>query len=203
MDTIWFRQQHHRTGLTAKSLAEKVGGQKGTVFAIMNGRQRMSLKWATAWAEALQVPLELILEKAKSADDSAENNVILRNDAMPLSDWTGEVDEARMRAVARASSDGPGIEIWRVNSHAMALAGLMDGDFILINTNTTTAEHLQPGDVVLARAHGPRGKSMVLRSFEPPVLVDKNLFPAVGQVQVIDLNTLTILGKVIASWRAS
>ena len=34
-------------------------------------------------------------------------------------------------------------------------------------------------------------------------LEGKNLFPALGQAQVIDHDTLTILGKVIASWRAS
>ena len=147
------------------------------------------------------MPLELVLEKAGRPELAAKQTFKLRSDALPLSDWPGQIDEAQIRAVAKALADGAGIEIWRVNSPAMRLTGLMTEDFILLDTNIT-AEHLQPGDVVLAITHGPRGKSAVLRSFEPPLLVGKNLFPALGQAQVIDHDTLTILGKVVASWRA-
>jgi SOS-response transcriptional repressor LexA len=95
--------------------------------------------------------------------------------------------------------DRPGVDVWRVKSRAMALSGLLEGDFMLVDTHA--AERVRAGDVVIAQIYTRTGANTVLRRFEPPVLVAASADPADGRVHVVDGDNVVIRGKVVASWR--
>ena len=60
MDDKWFKQQQKRVGATAEDIAQKMGRTRANVSNIYTGRQKMSLEWARAFAEVLQVPIDAV-----------------------------------------------------------------------------------------------------------------------------------------------
>lgn len=103
------------------------------------------------------------------------------------------------RAIARIlGATRPGIDLWRVNSGAMALGGMLVGDLFLLDTHQHDA--CQAGDIVIAQIYSDHGASTVLRRLEPPVLVAASTTPADARVHLLGPQ-VQIRGKVIASWR--
>lgn len=205
MDDKWFKQQQKRIGVTAEDIARKMGRDRSTVSHIYTGRIRMSLEWAKVFAEVLQVPLATVLEKAGVSDAPTAQQIVpgfAESDAAQWIPGPNAGDGVTMRSVASALGAGrSGVDIWRVKGHAMALAGLLDGDFILVDTHAS--ERARVGDVVVAQIYNnANGNAVtVLRRFEPPVLVAASVDPADGRVHVVDGVNVVIRGKVIASWR--
>ena len=103
--------------------------------------------------------------------------------------------------MATAMGQRPGIDVWQVKSAALSLMGFMPGDYILVDTNS--AERTKAGDAVVAQVHdnGKGTASIVLRRFEPPVLVAASTAAEDRRVHVVDGVNVVIKGKVIASWR--
>jgi SOS-response transcriptional repressor LexA len=165
----------------------------------------MSLEWAKAFAEVLQVPLATVLEKAGVADAPTAQKItpgFSESDAAPWVSGSVMAEGQAVRSVAAAlGADRPGVDIWQVKGQAMALAGLLAGDFILVDTHAS--ERARVGDVVVAQIYNNATGSAVtvLRRFEPPVLVAASIDPADGRVHVVDGVNVVIRGKVIASWR--
>jgi transcriptional regulator with XRE-family HTH domain len=202
MDVLWFKQQQRRAGVTADQIAEKMGRTRANVSHILNGRQRMSLDWAKAFAEVLQVPLATVLEKAGVTDAPTAQQVqpgFADSDAAPFVYGPGLAEGAQVRTAAQAFGERPGVDVWRVKSAAMALWGLLPGDFMLVDTHQ--AERVRAGDVVVAQLYTRTGASTVLRRFEPPVLVAASADPADARVHVVDGTNVVVRGKVVASWR--
>jgi SOS-response transcriptional repressor LexA len=167
----------------------------------LTGRQSMTLDWAKAFADVLQVPLATILEKAGVADAPLVQQLspgFAESDAAPFAHAPGSGD-GQQRSIAAAMGERPGVDVWRVKSRAMALSGLLEGDFILVDTHA--AERVRAGDVVIAQIYTRTGANTVLRRFEPPVLVAASADPADGRVHVVDGVNVVIRGKVVASWR--
>jgi SOS-response transcriptional repressor LexA len=202
MDDKWFKRQQKKIGVTAEDIAAARGLSRVNVSHILTGRQRMSLDWAKAFADVLQVPLATILEKAGVTDEPITQQLspgFAESDASPFSPPPGQADQMKTIAAALGASR-PGIDIWRVKSNAMALGGLLDGDFILVDTHQS--ERVRAGDVVIAQLYQRNGTAItVLRRFEPPVLVAASADPADRRVYVVDGENVVIRGKVIASWR--
>mgnify|MGYP001611132325 CR=1 FL=1 len=205
MDDKWFKQQQKRVGVTAEDIARKMGRDRSTVSHIYTGRIRMSLDWAKVFAEVLQVPLATVLEKAGVSDAPTAQQIVpgfAESDAAPWVAGPAMAEGGAVRSVASAlGADRPGIDIWRVKGQAMALAGLLTGDYMLIDTHAS--ERARPGDVVVAQIYNNATGSAVtvLRRFEPPVLVAASIDPADGRVHVVDGVNVVVRGKVIASWR--
>lgn len=202
MDEKWFKQQQKKAGVTADEIAGKRGMSRVNVSHILTGRQRMSLEWAKAFAEALQVPLATVLEKAGVTDAPTAQVFtpgFADSDAAPFTYGPGLAEAAQTRNIAQVMGERPGVDLWRVKSRAMALAGLMEGDFMLVDTHA--AERVRPGDVVVAQIYTRGGANTVVRRFEPPVLVAASADPADGRVHVVDGQNVVIRGKVVASWR--
>lgn len=202
MDDKWFKLQQKRVGVTADQIADKMGRSRSNVSHILNGKQRMSLDWAKAFAEVLQVPLATVLEKAGVADGATAQSISPGFAESDAAAWIpqGMAEAAPVRSVAEALGQRPGVDVWRVKSRAMALAGLVEGDYFLLDTHQS--ERVKPGDVVIAQIYSRTGASTVLRRFEPPVLVAASADPAEGRVHVVDGVNVVIRGKVVASWRA-
>lgn len=203
MDDKWFKQQQKRAGVTADEIAKARGMSRVNVSHILTGRQRMSLDWAKAFAEVLQVPLATVLEKAGVTDAETAQTVapgFAESDAAAWVAGLGLAESSQVPTIAQALGGGtPGVDVWRVKSRAMALAGILVGDFMLVDTHQ--AERVKAGDLVIAQVYNRTGATTVLRRFEPPVLVAASADPDDGRVHVVDGVNVVIRGKVTASWR--
>lgn len=204
MDDKWFKQQKKRAGVTDSQIAARVGKHPSVVSKIIAGTQRMTLEWAGAFAETLQVPLATVLEKAGVTDAPTAQQVqpgFAESDAAPYVPGPGLAEAATVRSLAQAFGARPGVDVWRVKTRAMLLAGLLPGDFMLVDTHQ--AETVKPGDAVVAQIYNRTGATTVLRRFEPPVLVAASADPADARVHVVDGVNVVVRGKVTASWRAA
>lgn len=205
MDDKWFKAQQRKVGVTAEDIAAKRGMSRTNVSHILTGRQPMTLEWAKAFAETLQVDLGTILERAGVADPQQAQQInpgFSDSDAAPFVAGPASGAGNQARTVAELFGGGrPGVDIWQVKSAAMSLAGLLAGDYMLVDTHQ--AERTKPGDVVVAQVYSRAGATTVLRRFEPPVLVAASTDPADQRVHVIDGVNVVVRGKVVASWRQS
>jgi len=202
MDEKWFKTQQKKVGVTAEDIANKRGLSRVNVSHILTGRQSMSLSWAKAFSEVLQQPLDVILEKAGVTDAATAQAVVpgfSEGDASPWKQGPGLAESASVKSVAAALGERPGVDVWRVQSRSMALAGLLEGDFILVDTHQ--AERVKAGDIVIAQVYNRTGATTVLRRYAPPVLVAASADPDDAGVHVVDGVNVVVRGKVIASWR--
>lgn len=202
MDDKWFKSQQKKVGVTAEDIAKKMGRARSNVSHILSGHQRMSLEWAKAFSEVLQQPLDVILEKAGVTDGATAQRVVpgfSGGDAAAWRPGPGLAETASIKSVATALGERPGVDVWRVQTRAMALAGLLEGDFMLVDTHQ--AERVKPGDIVIAQVYNRTGATTVLRRYAPPVLVAASADPADAGVHVVDGVNVVVRGKVIASWR--
>lgn len=201
MDDKWFKQQQKRAGITADQIAAKLGRHPSVVSKILNDKQKMTLDWAKAFAEALNQPLAVILEKAGVTDEATAQQInpgFSESDAAPWTPTPGSLADRHSQGIAEHFGAKAGVHVWRVKGDAMALAGYLDGDFILVDS--FQAERVRAGDVVIAQIYDRQGgASTVLRQFQPPVLI----CPKDLSVHVVDNNNVTIHGKVTASWRTN
>lgn len=203
MDDKWFKAQQKKVGITADAIAAVLGRDRSVVSKILSGKQRMTLEWAKAFATALQVDVATVLEKAGIADAPTVQAVspgFSESDAAPWVPGPEPAGAREVSSVAQVLGGGrPGVDVWRVKGPVMALAGLMSGDFMLVDTHQS--ERVKPGDTVVAQVYSPRGATTVLRRYEPPVLVAASCDPSDGRVFVVDGVNVVIKGKVVASWR--
>ena len=205
MDDKWFKMQQKRVGVTADVIAATLGRDRSVVSKILAGKQRMTLEWAKAFAEVLQVPLAEVLEKAGTIDKPTAQQIapgFSESDAAAWIPGPGLAEAAGVRSIAQVlGADRPGVDIWRVRSRAMQLAGYMPDDFLLVDTHA--AERVRPGDVVIAQiySNATGTAATVLRRLEPPVLVAASTDPEDARVHVVDGVNVLVRGKVVASWR--
>ena len=202
METMWFKRRQRELNVTSFDLGAAIGRDRSVISRILNGAQAMTMDQARSFAEILQVPLATVLEKAGLADAPTAQSLspgFAESDAATWLPAPSQQDAGTIRSIAAAMGERPGVDLWRVKSAAMALNGLLVGDFFLLDTHA--AERVKPGDVVVAQIYNPRGASTVLRRFEPPVLVAASSDPADGRVYVVDGVNVVIRGKVSASWR--
>lgn len=202
IDDKWFKQQQKRVGVTADEIAAKRGLNRSNVSHILNGRQRMSLDWAQAFAEVLQVPLATVLEKAGVTDAATAQTIspgFAESDAAP---WKPQAFEDRKaQTIAEAFGAKPGVDVWQVKSNAMCGAGLLPGDFILVDTHQ--AERVKAGDTVIAQVYARNGTAKtVLRRWMPPVLISVAGNGEPTEVHVVDGDNVVIRGRISTCWRA-
>jgi hypothetical protein len=205
MDDKWFKTQQKRVGVTAEVIAATVGKDRSVVSKILAGKQRMTLEWAKAFAQALQVPLAEVLERAGTIDRPSAQQIVpgfAESDAAAWVPGPGLGDVAAVRGIATVlGADRPGFDIWRVKSRAMQLAGYLHDDFILVDTHA--AERVRSGDTVIAQVYNNATGTAetVLRRFDFPVLIAASTDPKHAKVHVVDGVNVLVRGKVVASWR--
>ena len=204
MDDKWFKQQQKKIGVTSEDIASAMGRSRTNVSKILNGHQKMSMEWAKVFADVLQVPLDEVLERAGVLDAPQARTMkpgFSDGDATP---WIGKGSAAEnIKSIASVfGGDRAGVDVWQVSSAAMALNGLLQGDFMLVDSHQS--EMCRAGDVVVAQNYDWQTGSAVsvIRRYEPPVLVAASTSPDDQRVLVVDGNNVVIKGKVIASWRA-
>ncbi|UWR31359.1 helix-turn-helix domain-containing protein [Sulfitobacter sp. W002] len=203
MDDKWFKQQQKRVGATAEDIAQKMGRTRANVSNIYTGRQKMSLEWARAFAEVLQVPIDEVLKRAgvlKPVEARRVTPEFADSDAAPWGDKSNSRDGVYNIAAALGGAR-PGVDVWQIERGALSLMGYFPGDMILLDTHQS--ELCKAGDVVIAQKYdGKTGASrMLLRRYEPPVLVAASPEAADRRVDVVDGSNVLIRGKIIGSWR--
>lgn len=202
MDANWFKQQQKRAGVTAEDIARRAGKARSNISHIYSGNQKMSLEWAQAFADVLGVPLADVLEHAGVTDQRTARTIAPGFSEGDATAWIPkDVDRRITPTIADALGARAGVDIWCVSSPAMALQGLLPGDYMLVDTHA--AERAKAGDTVIAQIYDNlKGRATtVLRRLEPPVLVAASTDPADNRVHVVDGVNVVIRGTVIASWR--
>lgn len=203
MDAAWFKRKTKEKRVTAEDIARAAGRTRQNISHMYAGKQRMTLDWARAFAEVLEVPLDEVLRRAGIADAPTARKVALgfaEGDAAPYAAQAGEAD--RIRRIATAFGlDRPGVDTWTVRTAAMALAGYLPGDHILVDSHAAT--RARAGDVVIAQIYDAQTASAetVLRRLEPPVLVAAGVTPEAQRVLVVDGRNVVVRGVVAALWR--
>lgn len=200
MDDKWFKQQQKRVGVTAEDIAREMGRDRSMISRVYNGRQKMTLQLAKAFAKVLQVDVATVLEKAGEAGPDTAHQLrpgFSESDAVPFAG----ADRKPASIAAALGMDRAGVDIWTVKGSAMALGGILPGDFLLVDTHA--AERAATGDLVVAQVYdNARGTAMTLiRRYEPPVLVAASTDPKNQRVHVVDGTNVLIRGRVAASWR--
>jgi hypothetical protein len=203
MDAAWFKKRQKTLGVTSFDLGAAIHRDRSVISKIINGAQKMTLDQARTFAEALQVPLAEMVERGGLGDAPTAQQLAPGFSESDVAPWVpgpvlGEANSVTSIA-AILGADRPGVDIWRVKSRAMALAGYMEGDFMLVDTHTS--ERARPGDTVIAQIYSRNDATTVLRRFSPPVLVAASADPEDAQVFVVDGMNVVIRGKVVASWR--
>ena len=202
IDDKWFKQQQRRAGVTAEDIATLAGRTRTTISNIYAGRQRMSLEWAKVFAQALDVPLDEVLKRGGVTDDATAEVLAPGFSESDAISWVPKDGEGRkIDQIADAFGRRPGVDVWQVKGGAMALHGVLPGDFMLVDTHA--ADRVRPGDTVVAQVYdNARGRAItVLRRFEPPVLVAASMEPEERRVLVVDGVNVVVRGRVIAIWR--
>lgn len=201
MDAEWFKKRQKLLGLTSFDLGEAIGRDRTAISKIINGSQRVTLDQARVLAEKLGVTLAEMVERSGMAGGQVAQALSPGFAESDATAWipSGMAEAGPVRSVAEALGQRPGVDVWRVKSRAMALAGLLEGDYFLLDTHQS--ERVKPADVVVAQIYSRNGASTVLRRLEPPVLVAASADPAEGRVHVVDGVNVVIRGKVVAIWR--
>lgn len=203
MDEKWFKQRQKKVGVTAEDIAQSIGRDRSAVSKIYSGHRAMSLEWAKAFAEVLQTPLSVVLEKAGIAEPQVTRQLVPGFADSDAAVWQPKGAEDRtVPAIAEALSQRAGVDVWQIRTRALSLMGYMPGDYMLVDTHA--AERTRAGDVVVAQIYdNTKGAAItVLRRLEPPVLVAASPDPNDHRVHVVDGVNVVIRGKIIASWRA-
>ncbi len=201
IDDKWFKQQQKRVGVTADQIAAIYGRDRSVISKILSGKQRMTLEWAKAFAGVLNVPLATVLEKSGVAEPQVAQQLtpgFAESDAVQ---WQPRGPEDRKpQSIAEAFGAKNGIDPWQVKGTGMVGAGLLPGDWILVDT--FAAERVAPGDTVIAQVYNRNGTAKtVLRRWVPPVLVSVGPGGETTEVHVVDNDNVAIRGKVVACWR--
>lgn len=203
MDVDWFKQKQKEARVTADDIARAMGRNRSNVSNIYNGRQKMSLDWARAFAQVLGQPLDEVLRHAGITAPGEARQIQVGfsdGDAVPFRADTPEA--RREQARAQALGAGPGVDVWTVRSNALLLAGYLPGDQLLVDSHA--ADRARAGDIVLAQHYDAQTASAqtILRRFEPPVLLSASPDPADQGALVVDGRNVLIRGVVVASWRS-
>jgi SOS-response transcriptional repressor LexA len=200
MNDKWFKHQQKLSGVTADQIAARLGRHGSTVSKIYSGHKRMTMDWAKAFADALGVSLDQVLEQAGELEPQEARQLTPGFSEADAAPWRAAPDD-RHDAVALAMGQRPGVDVWKIKGAAMALMGFLPDDFMLVDTHKS--ELVRAGDVVVAQIYDWASGTArtVLRRFEPPVLVAASASATEHRVHVVDGNNVVIKGKVVASWR--
>lgn len=199
MQKEWFKLRLRQVGKTTSDLAEAIQRDRAVVSRILNGKQAISIDHAKAFATALDVPLDEMLQRTGLADPKtarAFQHGFSESDAVPWEDGTRDETVAAALGAGRS-----GIDVWTVNGKSMSLEGYLPGDRMLVDTHQS--ETCRAGDIVLAQSYDLQHGSAttVLRRYEPPVLIAASPDQEDKRVLVVDGSNVVIRGKIVGSWR--
>ncbi|MEN0079745.1 MAG: hypothetical protein AAF753_11605 [Pseudomonadota bacterium] len=204
MDVDWFKQKQKQTGVTSYDVGQALGRDRTILARFYSGRQKMTYEQAEKFAELFSEPLDEVLLKSgitKSRNPTEIIPLVADGDAAP---WSPEREDEKefLSNVTDVFAEGrQGLQAWRVKTRAMALAGLLANDMLLVDTSEPHTA--KSGDVVVAQVYDWwLGSAVtVLRRYDHPTLVSASADPQDWKSHIVDENNVIIKGIVVASWR--
>lgn len=201
MDEHWFKSQKRKAGVTNADIGALRGRDHTVITKLVSGRQPFTMDWAEVFAEALKVPLATVLEKAGVTDPATAQTLVpgfAESDAVLWQPKTFE--DRKPQAIAEAFGARPGVDVWQIKGTSMVGAGLLPGDYALVDANA--ADNAKPGDTVVVQVYSRNGTAKtVLRRWIPPVALSFGAAGDATEAHVVDHENVMIRGKVVASWR--
>jgi hypothetical protein len=109
-------------------------------------------------------------------------------------------DDSDRALVAALAPEARRADLWQVNSRALDLAGVLPGDFLVVDIGDVDA---RKGDIVCAQVHSRTGDhaQTVFRIYEKPYLVALSSERRYAKPLQVDDSDVTIMGRVLASFR--
>ncbi len=203
MDVNWFKTKQKLAGVTTADIAARLGRDRSIVSHIYNGRQKMSLEWARAFSEALNVSVNEVLERAGVLDRDEAASMTSGFSDGDAALWVGKPGEmAQVTRTAQTLGGGrAGIDVWEVRTDALILSGYLPGDLLLVDTHQS--DRCKAGDAVIAQVYNTTQgvATTILRRFQPPILVSATTNPDDQKAYVVDGDNVLVRGRIIASWR--
>lgn len=204
MDAEWFKATQKRKGVTQQDVAEKIGRTRTVVSHMLSGRRRFTFEDAKAFSDLLDEPLSEVLQRAGIANEQVAQQLapgFSDSDAAPWIAPGGYIKQKNADILTAFGADKNGVDIWQCKSSAMALAGILSGDYMAVDSNAS--ERARRGDTVIAQIYdnSTGTASTILRRYEPPVLVAATQDQGDWGVKVVDFSNVVIRGVVTASWR--
>ena len=208
MNADFFKNRQKSLGITVHDLGEALGRDRTVVSRIYSGRQKMTLDEAGIFAEVLKLPIDQVIAEAgitpkrqffsQTMGRATRIPGFAENDVAPF-DIEGATGRQKLNVVA--DNLGSGVDIWRIQSRSLMLAGFFPNDFILVDGRK--ADIAKYGDIVIAQVYDfvAGSAKTVLRRYEKPVLVAASPDADDWGVHVVDENNVAIRGVVTASWR--
>jgi len=185
----WLQRVTRDTGLTLTEIARKAGKHHTTLTNFMNKPDRGPLNplTITLVAEATGVPASAEARGTPAPEGLAEEaEPYLAGSESPL--------DLAVRALVAAR---PGVDPWRLRTHALEDAGYLMDDIVIVDLNATP----RAGDAVCAQLYDwPRGRAETIwRIFEPPYLVTATNDPALRKPILVDDDRVVIKGVLLPS----
>lgn len=201
MDATFFKERQKRLGVTNDDLARAIGRDRAVISNIYSGKRPMKPAEADVFSRLLNVPVEQVLAAAGVFTQAAVAMARpsgMAEDARPF-DWTGAPERDAMAALFNL--DRSGVDVWRVSTDAMTVAGYRQGDAIVVDTRRPDA--YRKGDDVIVQVYDLSSGSAVtlLRRVEPPIIFALPSNLAQIQPMVIDNERIVVRGIVVGSWR--
>ncbi|MBU2867037.1 helix-turn-helix domain-containing protein [Pacificibacter marinus] len=208
---MWFKNTLKQKNVSSEDVASILGLAQSNISHIYAGRQQMSLKWAQAFSQALDIPVDEILRRAGQTGETGRDEITERtlkdlrrgfsdSDATPYA--AGPSETKKTETIAIQFGQRAGVDVWTVGTDCMRLGGYLKGDQILVDTHKS--EQCRAGDVVIAQVYDNQGggAKTVLRRFEPPALIADSALDENQRIIIVDGTNTVIKGKVVAQWRS-
>lgn len=178
----WVRQ---RTGLTSSAIAKASDVYHTTLTKLENDPAHKTAL-STRTIEKIKAALGVL---GPGDEYASAGRIGMREDAVPYQ----PKDDATRRPVAvKALIDGRnGVDAWVMRTDVLALAGIRNGDVLIIDQNKSP----RTNDVVCAQIYDRAGAAeTVFRLYQPPFVVAAALEPFSTRPEMVDHDRVVIMG---------
>lgn len=189
----WLQKIMDRERLTATEVARKAGLTSTTLTRFMNKDEPTLLSSRTI--AKIEATFAFPLLDIKGGNHTSG----MREEARPYA-ADGEKPKTPVdRAIDALINDQRGCDAWVLETDALAALGYLAGDVVIVDLNAKA----ESGDIVCAQAYDwdTGTAETIFRLFEAPYLTAPSTHPRHRKPRLVDNDTVSIKGVVIASLR--
>ncbi len=183
----WLERVEEVTGLTTSEIARRAGKHHTTLTGFKNKPERGPLNSLTLQmiSEATGVPLTEAARGTPAPSGMSE-------EAEP---YVATEDNAIAVAIRALIGGRPGVDPWRLRTHALEDAGYKPGDLVIVDLNAEP----KAGNAVCAQVYDwERGRAETIwRIFEPPYLIAATADRSLRKPLLVDNQQVAIKGVVL------
>lgn len=203
MDVDFFKNRQRVKNVTSEDLGRAIGRDRTVISKIYSGARQMKPEEVVAFAQALDLSVEDVLEHAGLKRPAVVRAMVqppglAEPEAAPYAWQPADVGRDLTGAFGLGN---PGVEAWTVKGRSMNLAGYLDGDALVVDRNRV--ERVRSGDAVLAQIYdfGNGSARTVFRRYDPPFIFAISTDQDDLKPYLVDGERVVIVGVVTFSWR--